>query len=129
MRALMVLVGAVSLTACGKSEEKADAQAAAANYRPPSVTSRADFGGTIERRFHRLDRNGDAKLEPDELPERLRASIARYDTDGDGTLSSGEYGAILLTRFDRMDANRDGTVTSEERAQARAERAARDKAE
>ncbi len=129
MRALMVLVGAVSLTACGKSQEQADAQAAAANYRPPSVTARADFGGTIERRFHRLDKNGDTKLQPDELPERLRASIARYDTDGDGALSSSEYGAILLSRFDQMDANQDGTVTSEERAKARAARAARDQAQ
>ena len=125
MRWTIVLAGAAMLAACGKSEEMADANAAATGFRPPSVTSRADFGGTVERRFHRLDKNGDDKLQADELPERLRRAIGRYDTDGDGALNSDEYGALMLKRFDRQDLNRDGTVTSEERAQAREQRGTR----
>ncbi len=130
MRGLIVLAGIVPLVAgCGTETTGADENAAAANYRPPTVTSRLDFGGSIERRFHRLDKNGDDRLERDELPPRLRGAFDRYDTDGNGSLNSDEWGKLMLDRFDRMDANRDGTVTSEERdaarAAARAARAAR----
>ena len=117
MRGMMAAAGVVmtALAGCGQSESKGDEAAAAANYRPPTVTSRLDFGGAIERRFHRLDRNGDDRLQADELPPRLRDAIKLHDKDGDGALSSEEWGAMMLGRFDEQDVNRDGNVTSEER--------------
>lgn len=124
MRSLMVLAGVVPVLAgCGASEEAHDANAAAAQYRPPTVTSRLDFGGQIERRFHRLDMNRDDKLSPDELPDRMERGLKRHDKDGDGNLNSDEWGALMLDWFDRQDLNKDGTVTTEEREASRARRA------
>lgn len=118
---------AALLIGCSNGDEatKAAARKQIEQYEPPSVTSRADFGGLIERRFRRLDTNGDGKLSQTELPARLAGRIARYDTNKDGQLDSGEWGKMLLERFDRQDANKDGSVTTDERQAMRAERRAR----
>jgi hypothetical protein len=121
MRLIIAAAAAATLAACGPSaEERAETNAAIANFVPPSVLSRLDFGGVIERRFRRLDRNGDDKLQPTELPQRNAQRIMRYDTDGDGAVSAEEWSTGQLARFDRQDANHDGTVTSDEREAARA---------
>jgi hypothetical protein len=122
MRALIVLAGVVPVLAgCGgASEEQHDANAAAVRYQPPTVTSRLDFGGQIERRFHRLDKDGNDKLSGTEVPDRMRAAVSRFDKDGDGALNSDEWGALMLERFDQRDLNKDGTVTTEERDAMRA---------
>lgn len=118
MRSLVVLAGVLPVLAgCGGSGTSAD-ENMAVDYRPPTVTSRLDFGGMVERRFHRLDVNADDRLTPDELPPRLRGIMAQADTDGDGSLNSQEWGAFMLGRFDQLDLNKDGSVTSEERATA-----------
>ena len=115
MRSLMMLAAAGSLlAACGAREEDHES-VAPSSYSPPTVTSRMDFGGEIERRFHRADVNGDDRVTADELPERLRPMIARGDTDKDGALGPQEWGDLLLNWFDRNDLNQDGTLTSEER--------------
>jgi len=109
------LACALALAACGKAEEKqAAADAKAAGFVPPSVTSRLDWGAAGERRFHALDRNGDDVLTSNEVP-RPDSRILRYDRDGDGDVSLVEFSEGTMARFDRMDLNRDGTVTSEER--------------
>lgn len=124
MRSLVVLAGLLPVLAgCGNSET-AD-QNAAADYRPPTVTSRLDYGGQIERRFHRLDKNGDDRLTADEVPERQRPALARHDKNGNGSLDSDEWGALMLERFDRQDLNKDGTVTTEERERFREQRKAK----
>ena len=123
MRSLIVLAGvSCMLAGCGASSDDHDANAAAVDYRPPTVTSRLDFGGQIERRFHRLDVNLDDKLSPDELPERIRPALSRWDRSGDGMLDSEEWGAMLLAWFDRNDANKDGSLTSAEIAAGREKR-------
>lgn len=105
----------LALAACGGGEQKqADADARAAAFVPPSVTSRLDYGSAQERRFHRLDRNGDDVLTPNEIP-RPDSRILQYDADKDGDISLSEFTTGTMARFDRMDLNRDGTVTSEER--------------
>lgn len=105
----------LALAGCGGGEQKkADADARAAAFVPPSVTSRLDFGSAQERRFHRLDRNGDDVLTPNEIP-RPDSRILQYDADKDGDISLAEFTTGTMARFDRMDLNRDGTVTSEER--------------
>ena len=108
-----MIFGLCVLAACSdKSGGAVENDAAAAAFRPPTVTSRADFGGLIERRFHERDANRDDKLQRDELPERAADRIlAKWDKDKDGALSATEWGDMMLDRFDVMDLNDDGTVT------------------
>jgi hypothetical protein len=121
MRMVVGLI-AVTLAGCGTSEEKRDAaDANAAGFVPPSVTSRLDWGSQQERRFKRLDRNADGSLSPDELP-RPDSRIASYDKDGSGEVGLTEYTDGVMARFDATDLNRDGTVTSEEQRSARKQR-------
>ncbi|WP_375395854.1 hypothetical protein [uncultured Sphingomonas sp.] len=113
---------AIMLAACGpsKQEKRAIADANAANFIPPSVTSRADFGISVDRRFHALDRNGDNYITPDEMPAKNRARLMSFDKDGDGKVSAIEFSDGQLAQFDGDDLNHDGTVTSEEHQAARA---------
>lgn len=109
---------ALMLAACGKDPEQkmaqADHQAAAAGFTPPSVTSRLDFGGMMERRFHTLDRDGDGVIDRTEMP-RNNSRLVALDRNRDGRITATEFSEGTLAWFDRMDLNRDGTVTSEER--------------
>ena len=57
---------------------------------------------------------------------RADRRFARLDANGDGTISKDEFRAPMLARFDRMDADHNGTVTRAERDAARAERRERD---
>ena len=117
MRGMMwgALVGATALCGCGPSatEEKAAADARAADFTPPAVMSRVDFGTSMERRFRELDRNADDRLTPDEMP-RQHARIMQLDRDGDGAVSATEFSEGTLKRFDTMDLNHDGTVDYDE---------------
>lgn len=125
MRSLIVAAVMVPLlAACNATEEDHDAAAAATNYTPPTVTSRLDFGGEIERRFHESDMNRDDKITEDELPDRLRPMIKRGDQNNDGALGPQEWSDLLLSWFDRNDLNNDGTLTSEERETYREQREA-----
>ena len=129
----VVVIGlALGAGACsGNTSEKAVENAVVANsavakYVPPSVTSRADYGGLIERRLKRADVNRDDKISADEMPGKNGArQLKQFDADGNGTLDSTEWGAMMLKRFDRLDVNKDGTVTSEERQSVRAKRKSR----
>lgn len=110
----MALIGTV-LAGCGqRAEKRAQADAKAAGFVPPSVTSRVDYGKAGDRRFRALDRNGDDVVTRDELP-RAGSRLPGLDRNRDGGISSIEWSEGTLARFDRMDLNGDGTVTSEER--------------
>ena len=115
-------LAAMMLAACGgpSPEEKAEYRAAAENFTPPFVMSRLDYGGVVERRFRRLDRNEDDYISRNEISPRLADRFDEIDADGDGRISNEEWSNWMLARFDRQDANRDGTVTSDERERARA---------
>ena len=127
-RTVVVAAALLVLAGCGAHEtrrekaDKADARVAAMHYRPPSVLSRLDYGGTVERRFHALDRNGDLYVTPDELPAGDPRHVLALDADHDGRVSSDEFSRGLLARFDKEDANRDGTVTSAEHEDAKTPR-------
>ncbi len=108
------------LAGCGdKQAERAQADAKAANFVPPSVTSRLDFGSSMERRFRALDRNGDDRITKDELPARNAPRLQALDRNKDGAITAIEFSEGMLARFDAMDLNHDGTVTSEEREASR----------
>ena len=113
----VVLIAAGLLAACSNSEKKeaqADAKVAASGFTPPSVTSRLDFGGMVERRFRRLDRDANNAITRDELPS-ANSNIMSFDSDRDGRVTNDEYGKGMLALFDRNDVNKDGTVTADER--------------
>lgn len=119
----LVVACAAMVAACSGAapEENAEREAALANYVPPYVLSRLDFGGVVERRFRRLDRNEDDRLVPSELPSPRAARVMRFDTNNDGAVSNEEWSEGMLKRFDTQDLNHDGTVTSDEREKARSE--------
>lgn len=111
-----VLAAVMATAACGPSaeEKKAAADERAKNFTPPSVTSRVDFGGMMDRRFRTLDRNGDDVIDRAEMPSQ-DSRLVELDRNRDGQITASEFSEGMLARFDRMDLNRDGTVTSEER--------------
>lgn len=117
------IIAATALVAgCGsgrKAQAKADARAA--NFVPPSVLSRLDYGGIVERRFRALDHNGDDYLTRDELPS-ADSRLMALDRNGDGRISATEWSEGMLARFDRTDRNHDGSVTSVERENDRTAR-------
>jgi|GEM_PF-2577997 len=117
MVVVTVLCGALAmLGACGPNaeEKKVAADQRAAGFTPPSVTSRVDFGGMMDRRFRTLDRNGDDVIDAEEMPSQ-DSRLKELDRNRDGQVTASEFSEGMLARFDRMDLNRDGTVTSEER--------------
>ena len=112
---LAAMMGAILLTGCGEGKKaRAKADERAAGFVPPSVLSRLDYGGMVERRFRALDHNGDDNITPDELPT-ADSRLMALDRDGDGRISATEWSEGMLSRFDRIDRNRDGSVTSTER--------------
>lgn len=129
MRTLVTIaVAGLALAACDRGANNTAAPAATptpaasgtgvapAGFTPPTSISRAEYGGRTERRFRRLDRNGDGKLEASELPQqRAQRLLRRMDRDGDGAISSTEWSDGMLARFDKQDVNRDGNLTSDER--------------
>ena len=120
---IIVAVLGATLAGCGAREDTAaQADANAAGFVPPAVTSRVDFSSAMERRFRGLDRNGDDRLEASELP-RQNSRLMSFDRDGDGRISLIEWGEGTIRRFDQMDLNHDGTVTSEEEHEWRDARA------
>ncbi len=85
------MLAALALGGCGKDPEhkmaQADHQAAAAGFTPPSVTSRLDFGGMMERRFHALDRDGDGVIDRTEMP-RNNSRLLELDRNHDGKITA-----------------------------------------
>ena len=120
MRVMMgVIAAGLIVSGCGdKDAQRAEADAGAVGFVPPSVTSRLDFGASMERRFRTLDRNADDRITKDELPSP-NARIKAFDRNKDGVITEVEWSEGTLRWFDRMDLNHYGTVTSEERAEAR----------
>lgn len=128
-----------------------DAQSKPAKARPgrPGKAARPVPG----RFLAQLDKNGDGKLSPDEVPEERRENfsklVARLDKDGDGALSKDEMPAagkaqpagskvqpaslkgkadgakVADAMFKRMDANGDGKATADEAPEERREQVAR----
>lgn len=109
---------AVLAAACSGKEDAAQADANAAAFVPPSVTSRVDYGALQERRFSRLDKDGDGILAAAEMPAADPRLLA-LDRNRNGEITSSEFGEGQMARFDAMDLNKDGTLTSDERVEAR----------
>jgi Ca2+-binding EF-hand superfamily protein len=63
--------------------------------------------------FHRLDRDRDSVLSPEELENIGSATLSDLDRNRDGTVDSGEWPGGFA-KFERLDNNRDGRVTADE---------------
>ena len=113
---------AALLAGCGgpSKKQKAAYAEAARQFVPPAVMSRLDYGGMVERRFRKLDRDDDDYLTPDELPRQNDPAILSLDRDGDGRVSAQEFSKGMMARFDAHDLNKDGTVTANEYRAAKA---------
>jgi len=53
--------------------------------------------------FKQRDSNGDGKLNADEMPASLKASLDKYDTNRDGLIDQTEYRAYFASRWTGMD--------------------------
>jgi Ca2+-binding EF-hand superfamily protein len=102
-----------------------------------------EFIAAAQRRFARLDKNGDGKLTPDELtasrwdhgaaqggqsrplPPSAQARFAKADTNHDGVVTIDEYVAAAKALYAQLDTQHNGKVSASEiatspRAQDRA---------
>ena len=65
-----------------------------------------------------LDKNGDGKLEADEVPPHMQKFMSKVDTNGDGALSLDEMTAardnFIKARFAKGDKNGDGSLTEDD---------------
>jgi hypothetical protein len=63
--------------------------------------------------FKNLDKDGDNKLNEDEMPFPLRRDLARWDTNKDDFIDQNEYRNYFITRFqERMARNGNGPGAS-----------------
>ncbi|MFO1004858.1 MAG: HlyD family efflux transporter periplasmic adaptor subunit [Planctomycetaceae bacterium] len=82
-------------------EQKPNSEAAPAangNAAPPGGTEgtprpaeQGGGGGDRGEIFNRLDKNGDGKIQSDEMDDRMKSRAADIDKDGDGAISKEEF--------------------------------------
>lgn len=48
--------------------------------------------------MQQVDKNGDGKIDPDELPPRLKQSAKQIDSNGDGKIVAAELAAAMKRR-------------------------------
>jgi hypothetical protein len=78
-----------------------------------------DVNRKVASRFERLDRNGDGRVAPREVPTMLPERFRRFDADGDGAFTLGELARAMLARakdrcrlvFAKLDHDGDGGLT------------------
>lgn len=82
----------------------------------------AELTPAAERRFLKLDVNGDNAVSREEIEASLRASmekrlqrmLTRMDADKNGTITQAEFDTLLTTQFGKADGDANGAVTFEE---------------
>jgi hypothetical protein len=88
---------------------------AAAGAQSSDALSLDEVKTAASAKFERLDKDGDAKLEPAELSGLLGDKAFKLaDPDADGSLDKNEYLALVEKLFKRADVDRDGTVDVKE---------------
>ena len=78
----------------------------------------------ISAEFNRLDRNGDLRLTPDELPDQYREPLMKADIDQDGAISIQEFKRVITIAqqrdelqelmFYQLDINDDDYLSPDE---------------
>jgi hypothetical protein len=82
----------------------------------------AELSPPAERRFLKMDTNGDNAVSREEIETRQRAAmerqlertLTRMDADNNGTITQAEFDGLLATKFGKADADANGAVTFEE---------------
>lgn len=72
-----------------------------------------------EKRFNRLDRNGDGRISREEMMATRVAAFRKLDTDGNNLLTFEEWAVATSNRFKAADRNGDLWLSREEFATTR----------
>lgn len=78
----------------GREQLKGDATLTNASNTPPAAASSPSGGGQRGNMLERMDKNGDGRLSPDELPPPMADRFASSDKNGDGFLDADEIAAM-----------------------------------
>lgn len=83
-----------------------------ANVRPraPEATAKS----REQKRFSRVDKNKDGRIEREELLGPRRKAYAKLDADGNGSVSFDEWAVKSIDKFSGADADRSGWLTPAE---------------
>ncbi|MFN3814759.1 EF-hand domain-containing protein [Brevundimonas sp.] len=78
-----------------------------------------EYRARAERRFNRLDTDGDGRLDREEIISgvgqvRLRNALERADVDLDDHVSRQEFNDLVTRAFQRLDADGNGVITDTE---------------
>ena len=69
-----------------------------------------------QKRFSRVDKDKDGRVEREELLGPRRKAYAKLDTDGNGSVSFDEWAAKTIDKFGGADTDRSGWLTPAEYA-------------
>ena len=85
-------MGSVTLLMVARREKDTDRLKRAIRENTRNIGSNAGAGlaGAFISQIKMMDKNGDGKVDQDELPERMRRYFDRLDTNGDGSLDDEE---------------------------------------
>ena len=110
----VLLVSALSLAACGRSDDSSAALKALDPDNDGTIDlAEAQAGGA--KTFAKLNPDNDGTLDTKELSGRLdEVSIKAADPDNDGTLDTKEYEAAIAGKFKAANPDGDGTIDKKE---------------
>lgn len=77
---------------------------------------KADPVSKEEKRFNRVDRDGDEIISLSEIVQPRRKRFANLDLDGDGVLRFEEWAIATIDKFEGADADGNGQLTRAEYA-------------
>ncbi len=100
---------ASSKTAIMRIDHRANALVRRLDTADNGYVTQDEFVAAAQKRFARLDKNGDGKLTPDELSAR-----GRQGTDSSTGAAAGKWAQAVQKRFAAADTNHDGVVTLDE---------------
>ncbi len=116
-------LAAFALAACsgeGGDPSPADVPQGTASAALETAPQGTNAGGHHDpaKMIQHFDKNGDGKLEADEIPPRMQKFMSKVDANGDGALTLDEMTAardsFIKARFARGDKNGDGSLTEDE---------------
>jgi Ca2+-binding EF-hand superfamily protein len=69
----------------------------------PGMSQEEALSKWAEAEFKNRDRNGDGKLNADEMGDRLKDQLARFDVNKDGLIDLAEFRGYMAARMDRRE--------------------------
>lgn len=69
----------------------------------PGMSQEEAMSKWAEAEFKNRDRNGDGRLNADEMPERLKDQLDRFDVNKDGLIDGAEFRGYMSSRMDRRE--------------------------